>query len=50
MSAPVTERPGPRPSTWTAEARKLDSLKAKRADLAAQAEAVIAQCKAEYPE
>lgn len=32
------------------EARKLDSLKAKRRDLARQAEAVIAQCKAQYPE
>lgn len=32
------------------EARKLDSLKIKRKDLARKAEAVIAQCKAEYPE
>lgn len=32
------------------EARKLDSLKAKRKQLARQAEAVIAQCKAQYPE
>ena len=32
------------------EARKLDSLKAKRKDLAREAEAVIAQCKAEHPE
>jgi hypothetical protein len=33
-----------------AEARKLDSLQAKRKDLARRAEAVIAQCKAAYPE
>jgi hypothetical protein len=32
------------------EARKLDSLKVKRRELARQAEAVIAQCKAEHPE
>lgn len=32
------------------EARKLDSLKIKRKDLARKAEAVIAQCKAEHPE
>lgn len=32
------------------EARKLESLKAKRKQLAQQAEAVIAQCKAQYPE
>ena len=32
------------------EARKLDSLKAKRKELAREAEAVIAQCKAEHPE
>lgn len=32
------------------EARKLDGLKAKRKDLSRQAEAVIAQCKVEYPE
>lgn len=32
------------------EARKLDSLKVKRRQLAQAAEAVIAQCKAEYPE
>ena len=32
------------------EARKLDSLKAKRRDLAREAEGVIAQCKAQYPE
>lgn len=32
------------------EAKKLEGLKAKRKDLAKAAEAVIAQCKAEYPE
>ena len=32
------------------EARKLASLKEKRKELARRAEAVIAQCKAEYPE
>lgn len=32
------------------EARKLDGLKTKRKDLARQADAVIAQCKVEYPE
>ncbi len=32
------------------EARKLASLRTKRESLARQAEAVIAQCKAEYPE
>lgn len=32
------------------EARKLESLKIKRKELAAKAEAVIAQCKAMYPE
>jgi hypothetical protein len=32
------------------EARKLDSLKIKRRELARRAEAVIAQCKAQYPE
>lgn len=32
------------------EARKLDSLKTKRRDLARKAEDVIAQCKAQYPE
>lgn len=32
------------------EARKLDSLKVKRKELARRAEAVIAQCKAAYPE
>lgn len=46
---PVTER-RPKAIDLNAEARKLDSLKAKRKDLARQAEAVIAQCKAAYPE
>lgn len=32
------------------EARKLDSLKVKRRQLAKSAESVIAQCKAEFPE
>lgn len=32
------------------EARKLDSLQVKRKQLASQAEAVIAQCRAEHPE
>jgi hypothetical protein len=32
------------------EARKLESLKAKRRELARKAEGVIAQCKAQYPE
>jgi len=32
------------------EARKLDSLKIKRKELASQAEAVIAECKALHPE
>lgn len=32
------------------EARKLDGLKQKRQELARRAEAVIAQCKAEFPE
>lgn len=32
------------------EAKKLDGLKAKRAELAKAAEPVIAQCKEEYPE
>jgi hypothetical protein len=33
-----------------AEARKLDQLRAKRAELQRSAEAVIAQCRAEFPE
>lgn len=40
----------PKAIDLNAEARKLESLKAKRADLARAAEPVIAQCKAEYPE
>lgn len=32
------------------EARKLDSLKEKRNSLARQAEVIVAQCKAQYPE
>lgn len=32
------------------EARKLESLKVKRAELARKAEPAIAQCRAEYPE
>lgn len=46
---PVTER-RPKAIDLNEEARKLDSLKTKRKDLARKAEAVIAQCKAEYPE
>lgn len=46
---PVTEQ-RPKAIDLNDEARKLDSLKAKRASLARQAEAVIAQCKAQYPE
>ncbi len=46
---PVTEQ-RPKAIDLNAEARKLDSLKAKRRDLARKAEAVIAQCKAEFPE
>ena len=34
----------------TEEARKLEGLKTKRAELAKAAEPVIAQCKAEFPE
>jgi hypothetical protein len=44
----TTERP--KAIDLNAEARKLDSLKAKRRELARQAEVVIAQCKAEFPE
>jgi hypothetical protein len=40
----------PKAIDLTAEAAKLESLKAKRAQLARAAEPVIAQCKAEYPE
>jgi hypothetical protein len=46
---PVTEQ-RPKAIDLTEEARKLDSLKTKRKQLARQAEAVIAQCKAQYPE
>jgi hypothetical protein len=46
---PVTEQ-RPKAIDLNEEARKLDSLKAKRRDLARKAEGVIAQCKAEYPE
>ena len=40
----------PKAIDLTAEAAKLESLKAKRKDLARAAEPVIAQCKAQYPE
>ena len=40
----------PKAIDLNAEARKLDSLKVKRKDLARKAEMVIAQCKAKYPE
>lgn len=40
----------PKAIDLTAEAKKLDSLKVKRTELARAAEPVIAQCKAEYPE
>ena len=46
---PVTEE-RPRAIDLNAEAQKLDSLKAKRRDLASAAEPLIAQCKAEFPE
>jgi hypothetical protein len=46
---PVTEQ-RPKAIDLNAEARKLDSLKAKRRDLARQAEQVIAACKAQYPQ
>lgn len=46
---PVSEQ-RPKAIDLNAEARKLDSLKQKRKQLARQAEAVIAQCKAQYPE
>ncbi|WP_128515882.1 hypothetical protein [Tabrizicola thermarum] len=46
---PVTEKRA-KAIDLNEEARKLDSLKAKRRDLARKAEAVIAQCKAQYPE
>jgi hypothetical protein len=40
----------PKAIDLNAEAKKLESLKVKRKDLARKAEAVIAQCKAKYPE
>ena len=40
----------PRAIDLEAEARKLEQLKAKRAELLRLAQPVIAQCKAEYPE
>jgi hypothetical protein len=46
---PVTEQRA-KAIDLNAEARKLDSLKAKRRELARKAEPVIAQCKAAYPE
>lgn len=46
---PVTEE-RPKAIDLDEEARKLASLKVKRKELARRAEAVIAQCKAEYPE
>jgi hypothetical protein len=46
---PVTEQ-RPKAIDLNEEARKLASLQQKRKELARQAEAVIAQCKAEYPE
>lgn len=46
---PVTKQ-RPKAIDLQDESRKLASLKAKRKDLARQAEAVIAACKAQYPE
>ncbi len=46
---PVTEQ-RPKAIDLNEEARKLASLKEKRKSLARQAEAVIAQCKGQYPE
>ena len=46
---PVTEQ-RPKAIDLDAEAQKLAGLKAKRRDLARQAEKVIAACKAQYPE
>ena len=46
---PVTEQ-RPKAIDLDEEARKLASLKEKRKSLVRQAEAVIAQCKAQYPE
>lgn len=45
----VTEK-RPKAIDLNEETRKLDSLRAKRQQLTRQAEAVIAQCKAQYPE
>jgi hypothetical protein len=45
----VTEK-RPKAIDLNEEARKLDSLKAKRTELARAAEKVIAACKAQYPE
>jgi hypothetical protein len=44
----TTERP--KAIDLNEEARKLDSLKVKRRELADRAKSVIAQCKAQYPE
>jgi hypothetical protein len=44
----TTQRP--KAIDLNAEARKLDSLRVKRKQLARQAESVVAQCKALYPE
>lgn len=46
---PVTEQ-RPKAIDLNEEAQKLASLKEKRKSLARQAEAVIAQCEAQYPE
>lgn len=46
---PVTEQ-RPKAIDLNDEARKLDSLKVKRRELARQAEKVIAACKQQYPE
>jgi hypothetical protein len=46
---PVTEQ-RPKAIDLNDEARKLDSLRAKRKDLARQADKVVAACKAQYPE
>ena len=40
----------PRAIDLSQEARKLDSLKVKRRELARKAETLIASCKAQYPE
>lgn len=46
---PVTEQ-RPKAIDLKEEARKLESLREKRTDLAREAQSVIAQCKAQYPE